>query len=162
MAIQQLFNSTSREKYAKNLNTITIFDKKRSVILEGILLDNFNITISEDWENLFNIRDKFAGAQKLLNAGGVGLFNAGAWTQKVFRGGGYLEISPKFRIYDKDCDGSCILSIKRLFSNIVPNYEGKFNRLGDVYNAAKSVIQSSKETIRRNLESITDNPIETS
>jgi hypothetical protein len=138
------------ETDARKLTDIIITNEKGTGITTGVMLENFNISVSQEWESLFNIRDKFAGAQKVLSGvADIGLFNSGAWTQKIFRGGGYLEISPKFRVYDKDSTGVCIEAVKNIMVHILPKYRGNFRTIDDLASAARSVV----EKIGKNIES---------
>lgn len=156
MAIQQLFNSTTRDDKSAKLNTVTVTDG-REVLASGVLLDNFNISVSEDWENLINVRDKFVGTQKILGAlTGTSFFNAGAWTQKIFRGGGYLELSPKFRVYDKESTGESIKAVKKLLIHILPKYKGSLRTLDDLLPAARQVLKKASESVQKGINILKD------
>lgn len=66
----------------------------------GFLTSEFQVRSDAKWEPALSFDGMFGSAQKMLQMGGYGLFNTGLWSQLMFKNGGYLILTPEFRIVD--------------------------------------------------------------
>lgn len=110
---------------------------KDPVVVEGIIQERLQFQVEGNWDNLFNLSDKFDLARKGLSFMDMGLLNAGLATRRYYKGGGYLRINPKFRIVDFEGDGSVISKVTALMDMALPSLDKEIN-LNDVAEFARN------------------------
>ncbi len=103
-----------------------------------------------------SINEKFQGAKKILSTFDVGIFNAGMWTKKFYKGGSYLKISPKIRITDWNGDGSVLRGAISLIDMCLPAYDGKLDaRFKSFVNATVTKLEKNG-LVKTTIDAVTD------
>ena len=70
-------------------------------MVQGYLTNEFQIRTDAKYEPIFNVDGWLESAQKSAAfATGRGLFNTGFWSQLYFKNGGFIILTPEFRIVD--------------------------------------------------------------
>lgn len=110
------------ENAARTLNNIVITDGKQTVT--GMLQENLQFSVEADWDNIFSLNERFAATKTILGTAGLGLFNAGMWTKKFYKGGSYLKINPKIRVLDGNANGTVLDAAEALIDFCLPVYNG--------------------------------------
>lgn len=100
-----------------------IYNKIRIGPVEGVLKEPLQFSVQANWENIFNIGNSFVNnVAKFTN---TGILNTGVWTRKFYKGGSYLQITPKMRVVNWDGDNNVIYQAKLLTDLALPAYNGK-------------------------------------
>jgi hypothetical protein len=108
-----------------NLNNIIISDGSKTI--NGQLQETLQFSVEADYDNIFSINERFASTKALLGSAGLGLFNAGMWTKKFYKGGSYLKLNPKIRVTDWNADGEVLRSATALIDMCLPVFNGKLD-----------------------------------
>lgn len=125
----------------------------------GILKNQVEFSVAADWDTLgidSMIGDLVANNKIIKNiqgvgsfamkAGGASLTNTGLVTRKFYKKGGYLEITPEFRILDWNSDGVTKQAAMALMSMALPrkNQSSSIEKIfGGVYNSGKKILKKS-------------------
>jgi len=90
--------------------------------VEGILLNKVAISFSAEWRSLIESAAELLGPiDTIANLAGKSLMSTGIYTQKFYKGGGgYLKLSPQFRVIDEMGNGKCITAASTIFSHLAP------------------------------------------
>lgn len=152
---------------AVRTNGIIIRDPASNMQIQGVLQEKISLSFDANWDNIFNVSERFDALRKGLSLFDVGLLNTGIFTRKYFKGGSYLKIQPKFRIVDWDGDGKVLRESNLLMNLALPSvtksysasalmqYVGK-NTVGStiagIGNTAKKVVNKVGETALEFLE----------
>lgn len=107
------------------------------IVVEGIVQEKLQFQAEGNWDNLFNLSDRFDLARKGLSLVDQGLLNAGLATRRYYKGGGYLRINPKFRIVDFEGVGTVLSMATALMNMALPSLDKDFN-LDDVTEFARN------------------------
>lgn len=108
----------------------------------GILQEPIQYQVEGNWDNIFNISDRFDLARKALSFADLGLLNAGIATRRYYKGGGYLRINPKFRVVDTEGTGIVISMARALMNMALPSMDKELNEdtLRTMFNENKTAI----------------------
>lgn len=115
-------------KGAELYNQIEIKDvvaksKDLSISVVGILQERMQFQTEGNWDNIFNLSDRFDLTRKVLSFADLGLLNAGIATRRYYKGGGYLRINPKFRVVDFNGSGNVIDTARTLMNMSLPSLD---------------------------------------
>ncbi len=136
MPIKNVFDKDSVYRTAKNsIAQVVLWDSKSpkpsagggepgSNSISGILNSKIVLRMNAQWDTIMSLSSGLSSLQTFLGAAGVSVLRSGIFTRKFFKGGGYLELQPEFRIVDWDGTGNVISSAKWLLSKCVPQSRG--------------------------------------
>lgn len=104
MALDRSFfiNKSTHEHAKKNQYAISIsWGPSIDDRIDGYLTSEFQIRTDAKYEPIFNVDGWLESAQKTAAvAAGRGLFNTGFWSQLYFKNGGFIILTPEFRVVD--------------------------------------------------------------
>lgn len=124
-------------------NSIIIRDPASNIQIQGVLQEKLALSFDANWDNIFNVSDRFDALRKGLSLFDVGLLNTGIFTRKYFKGGSYLKINPKFRIVDWDGDGKVLRESNLLMNLALPGVTKTYNGAALIKFAEKHTVGST-------------------
>lgn len=100
MALNPVFinRANTIDNAKKKIYKIQIGSRNGNVT--GFLTNEFQIRTDAKWDPIFNVDGWFGSTQKSLGVLNLGAFNTGFWSQLYFKNGGYIILTPEFRIVD--------------------------------------------------------------
>jgi hypothetical protein len=101
-------------------NSIVLVDPITNDRIIGTLQEKLQFSIDANWDNIFNVSDRFNALRIGASLYDPGLLNTGILTRKYFKGGSYLKISPKFRVVDWDGAGIVVRQAMELMNLALP------------------------------------------
>jgi hypothetical protein len=113
-------------------NNSRVFSGNKDIAVIGIMKNNINFGATANWETFSELVSGIIPNNSIIDAikdtatnmatlGGAGLVNAGLVTKKFYKGGGgYLSISPEFRLLDWDNSGKVWEQFMALIALVLP------------------------------------------
>lgn len=112
------------------------------VIVHGVLQEKLQLGMEANWDNIFNVSNRFQLIQAGLATLDIGVLNTGLATRRFYKGGSYLKTNIKFRVIDWDKRGNVISDARNLIKMSLPQTRGSITK---AINAIEAKYESEVE-----------------
>lgn len=126
-----LINQNKVYKTGTAYNSISITVGNRQVV--GMLQEQITYSVEANYNTIFSLDSFFSSLNNALALTfEKRVFGTGMYTKRFWKGGGYLRITPKFRIVDHEGDGFVIDNAIQILNSALP--QNDLSVLGDEKN----------------------------
>jgi hypothetical protein len=141
----------AQQDYSKRYYSVKIYiggiSENPEPDIIGYLTSPMQQSLHSDWDTIMNMDNRLTSVQSWMGIAGRQIFNNGIFTERFYKGGSYLDISPTFRVLDVNGDGAVILAAKKLLALVAP-LPGFGEDIGkvvdDLYSYVHSVLKGNK------------------